>query len=264
MNNMLSVITLNLRFGLADDGSNNWDHRKKCFPYLFDKYPADFIGLQEANDFQTDFLKNILTEYRFIGKRDPAPLFWQNNIIFYKKTWKCIHSEHFFLSPTPMIPSRSRKSLWPRQCTIGIFESNDHSLIYINTHFDFDPTIQVKSAELIMKRLSRLPSELPVILTGDFNATTSCPCYKMLTGQNKKSNSTNKLYFKNTFSEPFPGTHHGFSGNRNGDHIDWILYRGRIIPMDCKVVHDKIYGIYLSDHFPLYAKFKWEKNKTNN
>jgi len=259
MNDIFSVITLNLRFGLADDSTNGWDHRKKCFPSLLDKYPADFIGFQEANDFQTDFLKNILTEYRFIGKRKPAPSFWQNNIIFYKKSWECIHNEHFFLSPTPMIPSRSRESRWPRQCTIGIFKSNDRSLIYINTHFDFDATVQTKSAEMIMERLSRLPSELPVILMGDFNATPSCPCYKMLTGQDKKSNSTNKLYFKNTFKKPFLGTHHGFSGNKNGKNIDWILYRGGIVPMDCKVIHDKIHDIYLSDHFPVYAKFKWEE-----
>lgn len=259
MNDIFSVITLNLRFGLADDGPNGWEHRKKCFPSLLDKYPADFIGFQEANDFQTNFLKNILTEYRFIGKRKPAPSFWQNNIIFYKKPWECIHNEHFFLSPTPIIPSRSRKSRWPRQCTIGIFKSNDHSLIYINTHFDFDANIQTKSAEMIIKRLSSLPSELPVILMGDFNATTSSPCYKILTEPGKKSDLTNKSYFKNIFSEPFPGTHHGFSGDRNGKHIDWILYRGKIITVDCKVIHDKIHDIYLSDHFPVYAKFKWEE-----
>ena len=82
---MLSVLTLNLRFGLADDGPNGWDYRKDSFPYFFEKHRKDFIGLQEANDFQTDFIDNILNDYNFIGKRNPAPSFWQNNIIFYKK-----------------------------------------------------------------------------------------------------------------------------------------------------------------------------------
>ena len=32
---MFSVLTLNLRFGLADDGANNWRYRKKGFqPFL--------------------------------------------------------------------------------------------------------------------------------------------------------------------------------------------------------------------------------------
>ncbi|MEJ2658898.1 MAG: hypothetical protein P8012_17210 [Desulfobacterales bacterium] len=86
-------MTLNLRFGLADDGPNNWQYRKKGFPVLFDAYPTDFFGFQEANDFQIDYLDNILKEYHYIGKRSPSPSFWQNNVIFHKKSWACIHHE---------------------------------------------------------------------------------------------------------------------------------------------------------------------------
>ncbi len=256
---MISAITLNLRFGLADDGPNSWPYRKKSFPSFFEKYRAEFIGLQEANDFQIDFIRKILTEYNFIGRRYPAPSFWQNNIIFYKKTWECIYREHFFLSPTPMIPSRSRKSQWPRQCTMGIFKNNHRKLICINTHFDFDAEVQIESARLIMERLSNLPSDLPAILIGDFNATPSSLCHIIFTGEDQKL-KTKGPYFKNTFEKPFPGTHHGFTGNTKGDHIDWILYRGGIIPEDCMAIQTTFEGVYPSDHFPLYAKFKW-KNK---
>ena len=38
-----SVLTLNLRFGLADDGSNGWQHRKNLFPSLLEKYQTDLI-----------------------------------------------------------------------------------------------------------------------------------------------------------------------------------------------------------------------------
>lgn len=261
MDNTFSVLTLNLRFGLADDGPNSWNHRKKCFPCLFKNHSVDFIGFQEANDFQTDFLKDILPEFNSVGKRSPAPSFWQNNIIFYKKTWECIHNEHFFLSPTPMMPSRSRESRWPRQCTIGMFKNKNRVLIYINTHFDFDAAVQTKSANLIMERLSHLPSEPPVILIGDFNATPYHPCYMIFTRGDQKLKPNNRLYFKNIFKEPYPGTHHGFTGNINGNHIDWILYRGGIIPQECKIIYDTIDGVYPSDHYPLYAKFKWEKTE---
>ncbi|MBL7179805.1 MAG: endonuclease/exonuclease/phosphatase family protein [Desulfobacterales bacterium] len=255
---MLSVLTLNLRFGLADDGPNGWQYRRKIFTTLLAKYHVDFIGFQEANDFQLDDLDNILTEYDFIGKRSPSPFFWQNNIIFYSKTWSCIHQEHFFLSPTPMIPSRFRKSLWPRQCTIGMFAKNRRRLICANTHFDFDVSVQIESAKLIMERLSHLPPDVPVILMGDFNAPPSSPCYTIFTGKNQKSADL-KRFFKNVFKKPFPGTHHGFTGNANGDHIDWILYRGRIAKKKYKVIRDIIDGIYPSDHFPLYASFNWLK-----
>ena len=251
---MFSVLTLNLRFGLADDGKNSWQYRKKAFPLLLEKYPADFVGFQEVNTFQADFLRDILKNHAVIGKRSPAPHFWQNNLIFYHHTWKCIHRDHFFLSVTPTIPSRSRKSRWPRQCTIGMFQKRDRKLICINTHFDFDATVQTQSAEFIMHRLADLPADLPAVLMGDFNNTPQSGCYKVFTGQNGKS-VPNGPYFKSVFSPPFPGTHHGFTGSTHGDYIDWILCRGNVSASELTVIREKFSGIYPSDHFPIHAKF---------
>jgi endonuclease/exonuclease/phosphatase family metal-dependent hydrolase len=105
-----STLTFNLRFGLADDGANSWDHRKKGLTALFKKYNPDFIGLQEANDFQIDYLTKILIGYEFIGKRSPAPPNWQNNVIFFKRKWEPEVYQHLFLSKTPTIPSKFRDS----------------------------------------------------------------------------------------------------------------------------------------------------------
>ncbi|MDD2391059.1 MAG: endonuclease/exonuclease/phosphatase family protein [Desulfobacterales bacterium] len=253
----ISVLTLNLRFGLADDGSNSWTWRKRIFPILLKRYPADFIGFQEANDFQTDFLNDILDEYHFIGQRVPAPSFWQNNIIFYRNPWKCIHYDHFYLSATPTVPSRSPESLWARQCTIGVFQYDDRRLLCINTHLDFSSSVQTHSAQMIMNRLSQLPSELPAILFGDFNASPFCPCYRVFTDKRNPPFLDHRYLFKNVFSSPFPGTHHGFKGDVNGNHIDWILYRGCLRPIEYGVIHDAIDGRYPSDHFPLFAGFSW-------
>ncbi len=262
--NIFSILTLNLRFGLANDGPNNWVYREKAFPSLLNQYSSDFMGFQEANDFQTDFLKNILTDYDLIGVRTPASAFWQNNLIFYKKDWKCIYSKHFFLSPTPDIPSRSVKSRWPRQCTIGIFENKNHAVICINTHFDFEESVQAESAEIIMKHLKELPSNIPVILTGDFNALPYSSCYKVFTGKYSDnspapfSEENKRIYFKNAFTSPFPATFHGFTGKSGGNHIDWILYHGEITLKNAYVIHEKFNGIYPSDHFPVYAVFQRE------
>jgi len=253
---MFSVLTLNLRFGLSDDGVNDWRYRKMGFQPFLEKYRTDFIGFQEANDFQIDFLHDILTEYNTIGKRSPSPYFWQNNIIFYQKKWHCIHYEHFFLSPTPSVPSRYRKSIWPRQCTIGMFKSDRRQLICINTHLDFDTSVQVNSAKLILDRLSHLPNDVPVILMGDFNTAPFSPCYNIFTGHDHTP-SGNDGYFKDAFIKPFTGTHHGFTGIADGDPIDWILFRGKITLINSTVIQDTFKNIYISDHFPLCAQFVW-------
>ena len=117
-----SILTLNLRFGLADDGPQAWVHRRPRLRQFLETHDGDFMVFQEANDFQIDFLAECLPEYALIGKRHPAPPAWQNNVIFYRAPWKLDQSDHFYLSPTPDIPSRFAASLWPRQCTLGTLQ----------------------------------------------------------------------------------------------------------------------------------------------
>jgi len=250
----LEVMSLNLRFGLADDGPNCWSMRKKAFQPLFRNLQPDMIGFQEANDFQIDFIKGILRDYDLIGKRTPGPPFWQNNVIFFRKDWKCVRHEHFFLSPTPAVPSRSRKSRWPRQCTMGLFRKSGRECICINTHFDFESSVQVASANIIMERLSKLPRHSPVILTGDFNAAPFSPCYNAFVEENQAP-GRNVRGFRNAFKKPFPGTFHGFTGHAKGDQIDWILYREPIYPEAAHILTDRNQGVYPSYHFPVYAVF---------
>ncbi|MBW1759772.1 MAG: metal-dependent hydrolase, partial [Deltaproteobacteria bacterium] len=70
-------MTVNIRFGLADDGPNNWIYRKNRFASLFQIHKVDFIAMQEVNNFQKDYFQEILQDYNFIGKRTPAPSNWQ-------------------------------------------------------------------------------------------------------------------------------------------------------------------------------------------
>jgi endonuclease/exonuclease/phosphatase family metal-dependent hydrolase len=255
---LITVISFNLRFGLSDDGANSWRFRREGVAELLLSHEADFIGLQEANDFQIDFVDSVLAEYSYIGRRTPAPPFWQSNVLFYRSEWQCIFQNHFYISPTPQIPSRFSDSQWPRQCTIGSFEKNLRQLICINTHFDFKPIVQFKSARFILDLISQSPSDSSIILMGDFNATPGSDCYNVLTGDKAEKNS-GMPYLRNVFSEPYPGTYHGFSGKWEGECIDWILYRGAIIPVRCDVIRSTFNGVYPSDHFPIYATFKWKE-----
>jgi endonuclease/exonuclease/phosphatase family metal-dependent hydrolase len=258
--NGFDVVTLNLRFGLADDGANSWRHRKRAFPVFFARFRPDFICVQEANDFQIDFLADMLSSYGVIGQRRPAPAFWQNNIIFFNRGWKLLRDAHFFLSDTPQIPSRFRESCWPRQCTIGLFRKASRELICVNTHFDFNEAIQVRSARLILKTLMQWPLDAPVVLTGDFNASPKRACYEVLAGS---PSGVSAAGFRNAFNPPFPPTQHGFTGDDTGEHIDWILYRGCITPVSPCVIRETFDGFYLSDHFPVYAFFRWNDEQAS-
>jgi endonuclease/exonuclease/phosphatase family metal-dependent hydrolase len=252
----LSILSLNLRFGLADDGPNSWAFRQASLDALLTRQTADFMGFQEANHFQVEFLAGRLQGYGRIGVRWPAPAFWQNNVLFYRRTWRCLHSEHFFLSPTPDIPSRARNSRWPRQCTLGMFQRDGFRLIVINTHFDFEAKIQEKSAELILQRLAAVADGVPAILIGDFNADPQSSCRHIFAATSPQPENASVFCFKDAFVCPQPGTFHGFSGTTGGQHIDWILYRGPLILDQSRVLMDCHNGIYPSDHYPVMATFR--------
>jgi endonuclease/exonuclease/phosphatase family metal-dependent hydrolase len=246
----LRVMSLNLRFGLADDGPNSWAMRCVAYPELLRRQPCDFYAFQEANDFQVSFLNELLSDYDVIGRRRPAPDYWQNNVIFFHKRWRCLNHQHFYLSETPDVPSQFRGSRWPRQCTIGTFIYADRQLTVIDTHFDFEAEVQRQSALLICNRLISLAPAWPVVLMGDLNAGPESSCLAVLTAPGAG--------FKSALGPGNTGTHHGFKGEADGIPIDWILYLGDVQVRNAQIITDRYCGYFPSDHFPLTADFCWQ------
>ena len=67
---MLKLMSFNIRYGLADDGTNRGDNRKSLVIDRIKAFNPDLIGMQECrDDFQAKFIKNNLKEYEFYGVR---------------------------------------------------------------------------------------------------------------------------------------------------------------------------------------------------
>ncbi len=248
------LMNLNLRFGLADDGPNDWRFRSRAYPALLQKFPCDFYAFQEANDFQIDFLAGLLEGYDYIGRRSPAPDRWQNNVIFFHRRWQCKQGRHIYLSETPHVESKYADSRWPRQSTLGSFDCGGRTLTCVTTHFDFDNDVQRRSALLVQQQIDLISGNDPVILAGDFNCSPGSACYAVFTDQNEFYGPA----FSNAFDPPpYAGTYHGFKGTSRNDPIDWILYRGDIQVSHTQVIEQAFGGYYPSDHFPLIAEFHW-------
>lgn len=244
--NIFSVITANLRFGLAEDGDNAWPNREPLFSEILRRYPSTFLGIQESNHFQTHFLAKQLASHDFIGWHNPSKERWQSNLIFYHRSWTCLAHRHHFLSDTPDVESKLADSKWPRQCVIGLFKQASRRLIVANTHFDFNEDVQEKSALLVIQFLSSFPGDCPVIITGDFNSAPG--------------GRPHGIFMENGFYDVFDNQHsttfHKFRGEDTREHIDWILYRGDIKPVRKKIITDSFSGRYPSDHYPVMAAFR--------
>ncbi|MFO8049609.1 MAG: endonuclease/exonuclease/phosphatase family protein [Desulfosudaceae bacterium] len=248
-----SVMTINVRFGLADSGEFSWKNRKAAFTELFAAWQPDFIAMQEVNDFQAAFFRTVLSDYGCLGERRPAPSFWQNVLIFHKKIWQCRAHDHFFLSDTPAVPSRMPESKWPRQAVIGEFLNGDKRLVCLNTHFDFSEYVQQKSVDIILRRLAAFAAPgTPEIIAGDFNAGPQSACYQSLT-----DGSLTQPPFRDPFDPEAPGTFHNFTGCPISSRVDWILWRHNAHPRTRQIITDQFRDFYPSDHFPVYAAFEY-------
>ena len=243
-----TVMTMNLRFGLARDGKNSWPHRKDVMAHFLARHPIDFMGVQEANHFQMGFLQRQLKTHSFIGWHNPALQWWQSNSIFFPSGRRCLTHQHYFLSHTPKVQSKLPGSRWPRQCVMGLFELQGRQLIMANTHFDFDESVQEESARLVLSFLNDFPADTPVVITGDFNAAPGSAAYRVFRSQG----------FSEVFEDHYTTTFHGFKGQDTRRHIDWILHRGPFRTCCRKVLTTTWKGRYPSDHYPVVAGFTWD------
>ena len=252
-----TVMTINLRHGWADDGLNSWDIRKGLVVKIIHDLQPDFLGTQEGNDFQLEYLSKNLKNYECAGVCGGYEPRWEYLNIYHRKGLELLDWEYFYLSETPDIPSRSWGSIWPRGCFKGIFKWQDKELVIVNTHFDFQEPAQTNGAMVILNRLGGPDPERPVILLGDFNSTPEETSYFFLTG--KKEINGQKGWFKDVFPSPQPFTYHRFTGNPLIGYIDWILYSGPLRVHDKKIVTVHQKGIYPSDHFPVMAEFSFKR-----
>lgn len=251
-NDSITIMTMNLRFGLAKDGSNCWDRRRNLVGRILDRYPADFYGCQEVNHFQADFLSRHLSYHSHIGQYNKEVPWWQSNMIFYHNSWTCLGSCHHFLSHTPDIPSKLDGSKWPRQCVMGWFEKQGRQILVVNTHFDFDAQVQSRTADLVMSFIDRFLPGLPTAICGDFNS--------------EPGSLAHGRFISGGFNEVFSGkkqtTFHEFKGGVSGPHIDWILFKGGLKLLTAGVVTDDFSGRFPSDHYPVRAIFYHKIFKT--
>ncbi len=245
----LSVISYNIRMGVADDGENSWEHRRPAtIEMLRDKHP-DIFGVQEAFDFQIEYITDNLPEYKSIGVgRDDGKDAGEHMDIFYdSETVKLIEWGTFWLSETPGEPSMGWDAACPRTATWALMEKAGRRFYYVNTHLDHvGKEAQKNGLALIVDRIADInPEAYPMVLTGDFNVTPDDP---VLDGLKTKMLSARD----NATETDHLGTFNGWGAN------DWILdyiwYSGFSSCDRFETVRKQYGGIpYISDHYPVSA-----------
>lgn len=257
--NSIEVMSFNIRLGSVDDGENHWNIRKEKVKDLINYYEADFVGLQEAQKPQIDYLLDNNPLYSFIGKPRDAGENAEYSCIFYlKNKYKVLEQNTFWLSETPEISTKSWDAALPRIVTYALFENlkTKKKIWVLNTHFDHVGVIaRQKSAEIILKKIEELLSKknIPIILTGDFNSQKKDMWMKPLF-ENLKEASSNSL------TKPYGGTAtwNAFKFNEKPtEQIDFIFCsKNNTEVKKFRTITDFYDFKYPSDHLPIVAKIE--------
>ncbi len=253
----VTFLTYNMRYN-GDSGTLSASSRMPRIIERINEYSPDVIGGQEVQPVHITALKRALEDEYTIVYRYREAIGFSNlspescPILFKTDKFELLDSGHFWLSETPDVESKMTGAGHYRICTwvrLREYES-DKEFYYYNTHLDFGEA-QTKSLPVL---LSRLQQDATVVLGGDMNIDPTEPNYATLCASLTDSRVT-------VGTDMTIGTYHDYGPpeDRIGRHIDFLFYRGSILPTVHKVVCDDEekwgQGNFASDHYPVYVRF---------
>jgi len=163
-----------------------WQDRCDSIVGLFDHLAPDVVGTQEANQRQIRDLQERLPDYGVYGEGNLGPDgaahegSWYSAIFYRKDTVRRLPGpgDRFWLSPFPEQPaSRFALASRPRVAVWSVFEhlGTGRPFLFGTTHLEaFMPGHRREGVRLLQqyvgRKLRELGEEMPVFLTGDFNA----------------------------------------------------------------------------------------------
>ena len=248
----LKVMSYNIRFGTAKDGEFSWPYRKDAAAAMvLDQRPAVF-GVQEALDFQLEFLAQNCPMYQYVGVgREDGVSGGEHMAVFYDTTRLSLKDwGTYWLSETPDEPSKGWDAMCKRTATWTLMEdlATGKHFFFVNTHLDHvGAEARTKGLALVVERIGSMnPDNYPMVLCGDFNVFPDDPCLTDLRGIMTDARESADV----TTTE---STYHGW-GLVDKEPIDYIFYSGF---QGCKefarVTKPYLECPYVSDHYPITA-----------
>jgi len=263
----LRVMSFNVRFGVADDGEDSWEHRKALLARTVQDFDPDLLGTQETWPFQAEYLLEQLPGREYAGwPRQPGNEKdgEECGLLFRTARFEKLDAGQLWLSDTPDVPaSKSWDSSLPRVVTwVKLRDKTrpDAVVWFFNTHFDHrGAEARRQSARLLRRRLQELGRSEAWIVTGDFNCPEDSPPYEELVeGANDGLTVVDSYRAVHRTRGEDEGTFNGFGARRTGARIDWILHATAFETVSAAIDRTEDDGRFPSDHFPVTAVLRWK------
>lgn len=250
-----TIMTFNLRVDVPSDRENSWANRADKAAEIIEKHDPSIIGIQEGLSYMLSDIEVRLGSYQYLGQGREVGNKGEFSAIFYKKDiLNVVNQGQFWISEQPAVPgSKSWDSDFPRVCTWGHFQFNKYpekEFFVYNTHLDhISQEAREQGVRMIWEVIStHNKNDRPFFLTGDLNATPENSVITFL-------NSKQQLVDAYSILEGDVGsTFHNFSGETDGQPIDYIFVSKEVQLHNTIVDRSKINGSFPSDHYPVILK----------
>ncbi|KAG9389737.1 endo/exonuclease/phosphatase domain-containing protein [Carpediemonas membranifera] len=261
-NQTTTIVSFNIRYGTANDGGNKWDRRKELLIRTLQNLSADVVCLQEALQFQIDYVLSQMPMYQAITRGREASGDGEHSTILYNASIMTPrHHGTFWLSEEPETPgSVGWGASLPRICTWAHFFqwATGRAFYCFNTHMDHASSrARLESAHLLVDRIrGRQYRYDPVVLCGDLNATERTAPIMFL--QDNLRDVLRESHGPNANL----GSFHDFGRQTKPARYDYIFVvngeKSDVLVRAAEVKDVHIGTFYPSDHHPLMARLQFK------
>ena len=257
----LNLMTFNIRYDNPADSANNWKYRKAFATEMIRNNDVDVLGTQEVLFSQLNDIRVLLPEYAYegVGRKD-GKTEGEFSAVFYKKAkFELLKSGTFWLSENPTyVGVKGWDAAIERIVTWVLLKekSTGKEFAFINTHFDhIGQVARRESAKLLLSKADEIAKDLPVIVTGDFNATPDSEVIRIITDVNSSNHLTDSRSLAPSILGP-AWTFHGFGKvpMETRSVIDYIFVKNGVSVSQLSVISEMSGSTYLSDHNPVLIK----------
>lgn len=256
----LNVMSYNLRYDNPGDKDNQWKFREDLATDLIRFHDADVFGAQEVLHNQLVDLTDRLPEFGYVGvgredgktKGEYAPIFYRKDRFSVEK------SGNFWLAEDiNAVGQKGWDAACERVATWAVLKdiNTGKQFFFLNTHLDhMGQVARHEGASLVLEQVRKLSGSLPVIVTGDFNATPSDEPIQVLTNPGDARHLTDSRKIA-PFTYGPEWTFHDF-GKIPFDQREWIDYifvKGTIKVLRHAVLTETLNQVFPSDHCPIIS-----------
>lgn len=254
----INVVSFNIRMDNPADGDNQWKYRKDYAADLIKFYEVDVFGAQEVLHHQLTDMMQRLPGYAYVGvgredgktKGEYAPIIYRTDRFEVVKTGDFWLAEDMYA-----IGKKGWDAACERVATWAIFKdkSTGKQFFFLNTHLDhIGKVARHEGAALVLEQSKTLSAGLPVIVTGDFNATPDDDPIQVIVNRDDTRHLTHARDLASlTYGPDWTFHDWGKIPVADRDWIDYIFIKGDFSVSRYGVLTDTKNHLFPSDHCPV-------------